>query len=140
MFWDSSALVPILLPEPRSTEMVSLAGLGEIPVVWWASPVECRSAIHRRHREAPMPRSILDTALDRLQSFFQHADTVPASEEVRSRAGRLLAVHPLRAADALQLAAALVACEEEPMGEKLVSLDQRLREAAIREGFAVIPD
>ena len=41
---------------------------------------------------------------------------------------------------ALQLATALVACAEEPMGEKLVSLDQRLREAAIREGFAVIPD
>ena len=140
MFWDSSALVPILLPEPRSAEMVSLASLGEVTVVWWASPVECRSAIHRRHRETPIPRSILDTALERLQSFFQYADTVPASEEVRSRAGRLLAVHPLRAADALQLAAALVACEEEPIGEKLVALDQRLREAAIREGFAVIPD
>ena len=140
MFWDSSALVPLLLPERRSNEMASLAGLGEIPVVWWASPVECRSAIYRRHREAPVPRAVLDNALERLAAFFHYADTVQASEEVRSKAGRLLAVHPLRAADALQLAAALVACAEEPAGEKLVSLDQRLREAAIREGFAVIPD
>ncbi len=120
--------------------MVSLASLGEVPVVWWASPVECKSAIYRRHREAPMPRSVLDIALERLASFFLYADTVQATEELRSRAGRLLAVHPLRAADALQLAAALVACAEEPIGEKLVSLDQRLREAAIREGFAVIPN
>lgn len=140
MFWDSSALVPLLLPERHSSQLVRLAGGGEIPIVWWASPVECKSAIYRRHREAPLPSPILENALKRLDAFFQNADTVAASEEVRSRAGRLLAVHWLRAGDALQLAAALVACEEEPMGETLVSLDQRLREAAIREGFSVIPE
>jgi hypothetical protein len=45
-----------------------------------------------------------------------------------------------RAADALQFVAALVSCEEEPIGERLVSLDQRLREAALLEGFVVIPE
>ena len=140
MFWDSSALIPLILPEARSGQLARLAGQEGIPVVWWGSPVECKSAIYRRHGEAPLPSSILENALKRLNAFFQNADTVAASEEVRSRAGRLLAVHSLRAADALQLAAALVACEEEPMGETLVSLDQRLREAAIREGFSVIPE
>ena len=61
------------------------------------------------------------------------------SDEVRHRAGRLLATHPLRAADALQLAAALVWSEEQPLGEVFVSLDDRLREAARREGFALLP-
>jgi predicted nucleic acid-binding protein len=84
-----------------------------------------------------MPRPILDNALTRLEAFFEEAHTVAASEEVRLRAGRLLAVHALRAADALQLAAALVSCEED---ERLVSLDQRLREAALLEGFVVIPE
>jgi predicted nucleic acid-binding protein len=87
-----------------------------------------------------MPRPILDNALTRLEAFFEEAHTVAASEEVRLRAGRLLAVHALRAADALQLAAALVSCEEEPIDERLVSLDQRLREAALLEGFVVIPE
>ena len=59
---------------------------------------------------------------------------------VRHRAERLLALHPLRAGDALQLSAALVACEERPEGELLVCLDARLREAAAREGFHLVPE
>ncbi len=86
-----------------------------------------------------MPRAVLDSALQRLELLLDHSDTVAASEEVRRRAGRLLAVHPLRAADALQLAAALVSCEDEPTGENLVCLDDRLRNAALREGFRLLP-
>jgi hypothetical protein len=56
----------------------------------------------------------------------------------RTREGRLRA-HPLRAADALQLAAALMWCDEAPTGETLVCLDDRLRDAARREGFAILP-
>ncbi len=54
---------------------------------------------------------------------------------VNGRAERLLAVHPLRAADALQLAAALVVCEERPVGQRFVCLDANLASAARREGF-----
>ena len=59
------------------------------------------------------------------------------SERVRQRALRLLRVHPLRAADALQLAAALVAASEEPADLELVSSDARLSAAARQEGFVV---
>jgi hypothetical protein len=59
-------------------------------------------------------------------------------ESVRERAGRLLAVHPLSAADALQLAAALVAVDERPRGFGFVTLDDRLAAAAVREGFALL--
>lgn len=86
-----------------------------------------------------MPRAVLDSALQRLDQLLDHSDTVAASEEVRRRAGRLLAVHPLRAPDALQLAAALVSCEDEPTGESFVCLDDRLRNAALREGFRLLP-
>jgi hypothetical protein len=48
--------------------------------------------------------------------------------------------HPLRAADALQLGAALVWCEEQSHGEVFVCLDARLREAARREGFSLAPE
>ncbi len=139
MFWDSSAFVPLLLPEARSNEMTTMIRSRVTPVIWWATVVECKSAIYRRHREDPLPKAILDNALQRLELLLDHSDTVAATKEVRRRAGRLLAVHPLRAADALQLAAALVSCEGDPTGESFVSLDSRLRDAALREGFQLLP-
>ena len=140
MFWDSSALVPLLLPEARSNEMTTMMRSGPTPVFWWGTSIECKSAIYRRHRENPLPRALLGTALQRLELFLDHSDTVAATEDVRRRAGRLLAVHPLRAADALQLAAALVFCEDDPIGESFVCLDDRLRDAALSEGFQLLPN
>ena len=60
------------------------------------------------------------------------------SETVRRIARRALRVHDLRAADALQLAAATVAAESDPASLELISLDRRLLEAARREGFPVV--
>jgi len=57
---------------------------------------------------------------------------------VRDRARRLLEIHPLRAADSLQLAAALVASEEKPSQLPFVSLDRNLARAAEKEGFELI--
>jgi len=78
-------------------------------------------------------------ANERLRALVELADTVAPTDELRRRAARLVAVHPLRAADALQLAAALLWCEEQPHTEGFVSLDDRLRDAARNEGFDVKP-
>src|SRR5207244_11949959 len=107
--------------------------------IWWACSVECQSAIHRRHREAPFAGQLLDHLLDRVKAVAADAYIVPSTLKLRETAGRLLAAHSLRAADALQLAAALVWCEGEPAGESFVCLDQRLREAARRETFRLLP-
>lgn len=64
---------------------------------------------------------------------------VQPSNMVRQRAERLLMVHSLKAADSLQLAAALTWAEEVPKGLHLVCLDQNLREAALKEGFSLLP-
>lgn len=64
-------------------------------------------------------------------------EILPA-EPIRTTAERLLRVHPLRAADSLQLAAAIIAAEREPTTLEFVSLDDRLGEAASREGFRVV--
>ncbi len=101
--------------------------------------MECWSAFHRRHREGQLPEPLLQQALDRLTVLFDNVDVVAPTAGVRERAGRLLAIHPLRAADALQLAAALVWCEGAASGETFVSLDERLRGAARREGFRIVP-
>jgi predicted nucleic acid-binding protein len=139
MFWDSSALVPVLLAEARSAVLIALLQADKEVVIWWGTPLECQSAIQRRHREAPVPAASLKDAGERMRAFVDHADSVAPTDEVRRRAARLLAGHPLRAADALQLAAALIWCEEQPHNETFVCLDDRLREAARREGFDVAP-
>ena len=139
MFWDSSALVPLLLPEDHSAALTALLAADKDPTIWWATPLECQSAIQRRHREKPLPQAALLSATERLRAVVELVDTVAPTDEVRRRAARLVAVHPLRAADALQLAAALIWCEEQPQGEGFVSLDARLRDAARSEGFDVTP-
>ena len=139
MFWDSSAIVPLLAPESRSRDIALLVAEDKEMTMWWATPLECQSALHRRHREAPLDAEVMARATDRLRAIVEHADTVSPTDEVRRRAGRLVSVHPLRAADALQLAAALIWCEEQPHGEVFVCLDVRLRDAAQREGFDIRP-
>ncbi|MDP3719400.1 MAG: PIN domain-containing protein [Acidobacteriota bacterium] len=139
MFWDSSALVPLLVPESQSVVLAALIADDKEATIWWATPLECHSALHRRHREHPLPQPAMTSAIERIRTLVEHTDTVSPSDELRRRAARLLAVHPLRAADALQLAAALLWCEEQPHAEGFVSLDVRLREAALKEGFTVLP-
>jgi len=140
MFWDSSAVVPCLVPEARSAGLLALLRSDAETVLWWASPVECQSALYRRQREGGLAMALLTEALARLVGLVEDADFVAPTSRVRERASRLLAAHPLRAGDALQLAAALAWCGEAPQGETLVCLDDRLREAARREGFAIRPD
>lgn len=102
-------------------------------------PGGCQSALYRRHREDVLALSRLQEALLKLKVLGEDADFVTPTDRVRERAGRLLAAHPLRAGDALQPAAALAWCDEDPQGETFVCLDDRLREAARREGFPIPP-
>jgi hypothetical protein len=139
MFWDSSAVVPLLVAETASAAVSASIIEDKEVTMWWATPLECQSALYRRHRDAPLAAEVMAAATERLRAMVEHADTVSPTDEVRRRAGRLVSVHPLRAADALQLAAALIWCEEQPHGEGFVCLDARLRDAAQREGFDVRP-
>ena len=139
MFWDSSALIPLILREASSASLTERLTHEESITIWGGTPVECLSAIHRRHREAPLEDLVLSDAIGRLRMLTEHADAVVPTDSLRWHAGRLLAVHPLRAVDALQLAAALAWCENRPRAEGLLTLDLRLRDAAVREGFDVLP-
>ena len=109
-------------------------------MVWWASPVECASAVHRLRREGVFTPAVAALLLAGLATALGAANAVEPGNEVCAKALRLLGVHPLRAADALQLAAALLWAREMPGGRDFVCLDERLRTAAILEGFQVLPE
>ncbi len=139
MFWDSSALVPVVLPQSRSGEVALLLSKDPGVAIWWATPTECQSALYKRHRQVPIAGPLLRQALQRIDAVVDDVDTVVPTEQVRQRARRLLAAHALRAADALQLAAALTWCKESPARECFVCLDARLVDAASKEGFQTAP-
>lgn len=106
--------------------------------VWWGTPVECVSAFARLRRQGELIAAGLGRARDLLDRLAEDWSEVGPSLEVREHAVRLLGLHPLRAADALQLAAALVWANRRPAGQPFVCLDARLREAARAEGFLVL--
>ncbi len=139
MFWDSSAVVPTLLATARSAELARLLGSDARAAIWWGTPLECESALFRRHRERPLPADAVERALSRLAGLVEDLYVIAPTLVLRERAGRLLRRHPLRAGDALQLAAALAWSDDMPRGETFVCLDERLREAAHGEGFAIRP-
>ena len=91
----------------------------------------------RKQREG-LPAPAIAKARDRLGALTRQWTEVTALEQARDRAIRLLNLHPLTSADALQLAAALVASEERPAGVGFVTLDDLLAEAAAKEGFAIL--
>ncbi|MBN1834702.1 MAG: type II toxin-antitoxin system VapC family toxin, partial [Spirochaetales bacterium] len=134
-YWDSSAILPLLVEEPDSSRRrASLESDSEI-LTWWGSSVECVSAMNRLLREGALDENGYERVLGHLEELSAGWIEVQATEKVRQRALRLLRVHPLRAADALQLAAALVGSGEAPRTLPFACADPRLNEAARREGF-----
>jgi predicted nucleic acid-binding protein len=139
-FWDSSAVVPLCVAEPRSASARSLLE-GDLAVaVWWATRTECLSALTRRMREGELSPAGYRAARRVLAALAETWVELLPSEAVRATAERLLAVHSLRAADAFQLGAALAWCGGQPASHSLVTLDSRLRDAASKEGFDALPD
>lgn len=135
MFWDSSALIPLILPEARSSALTRAFNDDRHPVIWWVTPVECHHALTRVVREKRLGRDEARRAAERLRAVRSRTNEIAPSDDIRARAIHLLGAHGLRAADALQLAAALAWCEGQPQGEALVCADRRLQDAARHEGF-----
>jgi len=137
-FWDSSAIVPLLVLEESSGRLQILASSDPVMLVWWGSAVECASALARREREGLLEEQTAIIAFDRLQRLASDWHEVDPSDAIRETAARFVRVHPLRAADALQLAAAYLAAEQRPASLTMVTLDERLAGVARKEGFSVL--
>jgi predicted nucleic acid-binding protein len=107
-------------------------------LVWWGSSMECVSALGRLERAAALDAKGMALASGRLIQLTNSWHEIEPSEIVRESAVRFLRVHLLRAADALQLAAAFIAAERRPSSLEVITLDERLAEAARKEGFALV--
>lgn len=136
-FWDSSALVPLIVEEAASRRCRDLRRANPRVGVWTLTRTEVVSALRRREREGEIGKTVMTAALRRLSQLEQEWEEVEDVPSVRTRAEALLARHVLRAADALQLGAALLLVDDKPRRRPFVTLDDRLGAAAEAEGFDV---
>jgi hypothetical protein len=139
-FWDSSAIIPLCVDEVPTTRIKRLADEDSALVVWWATPIECYAALARHRREGMFTATDEGQAQRVLSLLCDRWTEIEPSREIREVAMRVLRLHSLRAADSLQLAAALIWAHGHASRHVFVSLDQRLREAASLEGFSVLPE
>lgn len=137
-FWDTSAIIPLLADEPARERLIDLLEADPEILAWWGTPVEIVSALARREREKLLNLDEVEAALATARRLAEAWHEIQPSTSVRRTAERLLRAHPLRSADSLQLAAALIAADHDPTTLEIVCLDARLATAARREGFRVL--
>ena len=138
-FWDASAVVPLVVNEENTDYCLSMLSDDPNMLVWCMSRVEVMSALCRRVRDGIIDNDQFQKIKERLKIIWSRVTEVSSIEKVRPRAMRLLEVHPLRAADACQLAAALVSVQEDTERLSILCFDQRLVTAARKEGFIINP-
>ncbi len=138
-FWDTSALVPLLVRESTSDTARAWMTDDDRVAAWTLTPVEALAVIRRLVREAALTEHDAARAEATLQEMARRLHLVVDVDGAKRVAARLLRVHPLRAADGRQLAAAVLWAANRPEGRILHTFDTRLGAAAVREGFTVIP-
>ena len=137
-FWDSSAIVPLLVDEETTASMRQVLIQDPAIAVWLFTGVELLSALGRLGRQSAALNDLLPGLRADVSSFLEHVVTVTDIDGVRRRAERLVGLHPLASADAMQLAAALVAAGDRPETLAFVTLDRQLGRSAQLEGFRTI--
>ncbi|GAF79665.1 unnamed protein product, partial [marine sediment metagenome] len=95
-FWDSSAIIPLLIEEIATEPIVEIFKQDPGILAWWGTEVECVSALSRLEREDPSVAPIVEESLKRLDSLKRSWHEVQPVSSVRETARRLLRVHALR--------------------------------------------
>ena len=136
-FWDASAIVPLCCSQSATSRSRKLLRNVGRMVVWWGTPVEARSAFARLVRDGSLTDAECVRAVKLLDQLRPSWDEIQPAERVRAIAERLPDKHGVRALDAMQLAAALVWCREQPNRRPFICFDERLAIAAADVGFTV---
>ncbi len=136
-FWDSSAIVPLSVNEKSSRLARNLWRQFAKNFVWSESVVEVSSAFARLEREGKInkpTRLKLENRLLFVEAQWVKIETTSRIIEI----GRTFpALYGLKAMDCLQLAAALVWCNEYPKNRNFIAGDGKLLKAAESAGFTI---
>ncbi|MBI3534751.1 MAG: hypothetical protein HY072_04615, partial [Deltaproteobacteria bacterium] len=113
-FWDSSSIIPLILKEEKTDQSMTLFKKTEKMLVWEYAQIECFSAICKKEKTGDLNYPIFKEALQSLYSLtLLWNEITPLSLLAKTLAKRMISSYGLRTLDALQLAAALISCNED---------------------------
>jgi predicted nucleic acid-binding protein len=138
-FWDTSALIPLMLEEAESGRMRQLLAEDGAIAIAPITPLEIASTLWRRQHAGLLRVDEHHDAESIFAELSARWNVVVQTHLVFNAALRLVTRHPLRTLDAMQLGAAMV-LSYEPACLTLVTLDRDLADAARAEGFEVLPE
>jgi predicted nucleic acid-binding protein len=137
LFIDTSALVKLYIAEPGSERMREAASRGEPVAASVLAFAEIHATFARRRREG----FLLSTELEQIRRGFADdwgkLTQIPLGAAVLELVPGLFERHPLRGADAVHLASALL-LQEEGLEVTFACSDHQLLEAAAAEGLATL--
>ena len=136
-FWDSSSIVPLCVQEPATANARTLARKYGI-TVWWATPIEVRSAFGRSFRNGQVSSNGRVQAVVALEDLRRTWREILPDIQIRQRAEEIVERFPLTAADALQVGAAWICCSGHPRNRVFISGDRRLLEVVGQLGFTIV--
>jgi predicted nucleic acid-binding protein len=133
VYFDTSALVPLIIAEPTSSAAVALWNGAARAVATPLAYVESHAALAQAERLGRITRHQLRCGLEELELLDRQLDRVEFTHALSVFAGEIAERHSLRAYDAVHLAGALTVG-----GPDLVfaTADRRLATAASDAGLA----
>ncbi len=137
-FWDTSAIAPLCCQQVQSQQARHYSRLYAPMIVWWGTTIEAWSTFNRLLRQRHLSISEYHQAMQTLDNLKLTWGEINPTDEVRQLTERLLHTNNLTAGDAMQLASALVWCDEKPKGRHFICADEKLTLASEAEGFTVI--
>jgi uncharacterized protein len=105
-YFDTSALIPLLVDEPGSEGASRLWDVADNVVAVRLIYAEARAALAQATRLGRLAATDLATTIDALEGLYANLDLLEVDEDLVRRAGELASHHALRGYDALHLAAA----------------------------------
>jgi uncharacterized protein len=133
-YFDTSAVMPLLIAEPGSDRAASLwDGADRVVSVRLVYP-EARAALAQAERLGRLAARQLRDAVTEFDALFEQIDLVEVDDVLARRAGELAGVRQLRGYDAVHLAAANRVNDPDVV---VVAGDGALLDAATAEGMTV---
>jgi predicted nucleic acid-binding protein len=134
LFLDTSALVKLYITELGSERMRVLVAKGEPVAVSVLAFAEIHATFRRRRREELLQATELEQLQLAFASDWEELTQVPVGSAVLQLVPSLCARHPLRGADAVHLASALL-LHQAGLQVTFACSDRHLVEAAAAEGL-----
>ena len=131
-YFDTSSLLKFIIKEIGSEENLNIWNLSDEKVCSQLTRTEMHSALMRKVREGSISASAMRARLDAMDKLFADVVLVDITSEVIDASCELVKELPLKSADAIHLATALMV-----RADLFSSSDKKLCAAASESGIAV---